>query len=90
MQMALSGGTLSGNTDKLKGLRIVISGVFKLHTREEYKDIIERNGGKNVGNISAKTSFLLGGEGIGPSKLEKATRLGLRIVSENEFLEMLE
>ena len=90
VQMALSGGTLSGNTDKLKGLRIVISGVFKLHTREEYKDMIERNGGKNVGNISAKTSFLLGGEGIGPSKLEKATRLGLRIVSENEFLEMLE
>lgn len=77
-------------TDKLAGQSIVISGVFTHHSRDEYKDLIERNGGKNVGSISGKTSFILAGENMGPAKLEKAHKLGVRIVSEDEFLAMLE
>ena len=76
-------------SDKLKGLSIVISGVFAAHSRDEYKALIEQHGGKNVGSISGKTSFILAGENMGPSKLEKAQKLGIRIVSEKEFLEML-
>ena len=76
-------------SDKLAGQSIVISGVFAHHSRDEYKLIIEQNGGKNVGSISGKTSFILAGENMGPSKLEKAQKLGVRIVSEDEFLEML-
>lgn len=74
-------------SDRFKGLSIVISGVFTHHSRDEYKDLIEKNGGKNVGSISAKTSFILAGANMGPSKLEKANKLGIRIVSEEEFLE---
>jgi len=74
---------------KLEGLSIVISGVFQHHSRDEYKLIIEQNGGKNVGSISGKTSFILAGDNMGPSKLQKAEKLGIRIVSEEEFLEML-
>ncbi len=74
---------------KLDGLSIVISGVFQHHSRDEYKLLIEQNGGKNVGSISSKTSFILAGENMGPSKLQKAEKLGIRIVSEAEFLDMI-
>lgn len=77
-------------SDKLSGKTIVISGVFEKHSRDEYKAIIEQNGGKNSGSISGKTSFVLAGSNMGPSKLEKARSLGVPIVSETEFLEMIE
>lgn len=77
------------HSDILKGQSIVISGVFTHHSRDEYKDIIEKNGGKNVGSVSKSTSFILAGDNMGPSKLEKAQKLGVRIVSEEEFLAML-
>lgn len=77
-------------SDKLEGKAIVISGVFSHHSRDEYKDIIEKNGGKNVGSISGKTSFILAGDNMGPSKLEKAQKLGVPIISEDEFLNMIE
>lgn len=80
---------LSGYTDKLAGQSIVISGVFAHHSRDEYKEMIEKNGGKNVGGISAKTSFILAGENMGPAKLEKAQKLGVKIMSEDEFLELI-
>lgn len=80
---------LSGHTDRLQGKSIVISGVFALHSRDEYKDLIEKHGGKNVGSISKKTSFILAGDNMGPSKLEKAQKLGIPIVDENEFLSMI-
>lgn len=80
---------LSGYTDKLVGQSIVISGVFTHHSRDEYKDLIEKNGGKNVGSISAKTSFILAGENMGPAKLEKAQKLGVQIMSEDEFLALI-
>lgn len=76
-------------TDRLSGKSIVISGVFAHHSRDEYKKIIELNGGKNVGSISKKTSFVLAGENMGPSKLEKASSLGIPVISEDEFLEMI-
>ena len=77
------------HSDKLAGLSIVISGVFSHHSREEYKDMIEKHGGKNVGSISAKTSFVLAGENMGPAKLEKAQKLGIKIINEDDFLQML-
>ena len=80
---------LSGYTDKLAGQSIVISGVFTHHSRDEYKEMIEKNGGKNVGSISSKTSFILAGENMGPAKLEKAQKLGVKIMSEDEFLALL-
>lgn len=80
---------LSGYTNKLAGQSIVISGVFTHHSRDEYKDLIEKNGGKNVGSISAKTSFILAGENMGPAKLEKAQKLGVQIMSEDEFLALI-
>lgn len=80
---------MSGYTDKLTGQSIVISGVFAHHSRDEYKELIERNGGKNVGSISAKTSFILAGENMGPAKLEKASKLGVKIMSEEEFLGLI-
>ena len=76
-------------TDKLAGKSIVISGVFSLHSRDEYKDMIEKNGGKNVGSISAKTSFILAGDNMGPAKLEKAQKLGIKIITEDDFLALL-
>lgn len=79
----------SGYTDKLQGKSIVISGVFAHHSRDEYKEMIEKNGGKNVGSISKKTSFVLAGENMGPSKLEKAQKLGITILNEDEFLAMI-
>lgn len=89
LQFSRSEEDLSGYTDKLAGQSIVISGVFSHHSRDEYKAMIERNGGKNSGSISGKTSFILAGENMGPSKLEKAQKLGIRIVGEDEFLAML-
>lgn len=74
---------------RLEGKSIVVSGVFSLHSRDEYKEMIENNGGKNVGSVSKKTSFILAGENMGPSKLEKAHKLGVPVVSEQEFLDML-
>lgn len=89
LQMALTEEQVMHSTDKLAGKSIVISGVFSHHSRDEYKRIIEQNGGKNVGSISGKTSFILAGENMGPSKLEKAQKLGVSIVNEDEFLSML-
>ena len=89
LQFELSSSLISPHSSLLSGQSIVISGVFQHHSRDEYKLIIEQNGGKNVGSVSAKTSFVLAGENMGPTKLEKAGKLGVRIVSEDEFLEML-
>ena len=89
LQMELAQEEQEGGTDLLKDKIIVISGVFNHHSRDEYKALIERHGGKNSGSISAKTSFVLAGENMGPAKREKAQELGVRLVSENEFLEMI-
>lgn len=90
LQMQISEEQASAQSNLLQGQSVVISGVFKHHSRDEYKAIIEQHGGRNVGSISAKTSFILAGENMGPSKLEKANKLGIRIMNEDEFLEMLE
>ena len=90
VQMQMAEQDSSEYTDKLAGKSIVISGVFAHHSRDEYKDMIEKNGGKNVGSISKKTTFILAGENMGPSKLEKAQKLGVPIINEDEFLKMLE
>lgn len=89
LQMAISEEQRAAAGDALNGLSIVISGVFQQHSRDEYKALIEQNGGKNVGSISSKTSFILAGDNMGPAKLQKAKKLGIRIVGEEEFLEML-
>ena len=80
---------LQGRTDILAGKSIVISGVFAHHSRDEYKDMIEHNGGKSVGSVSKATSFILAGDNMGPAKLEKANKLNIRLVTEDEFLQML-
>ena len=90
LQMSLSEQQLSQHGNTFDGQSIVISGVFTHHSRDEYKQIIEQHGGKNVGSISSKTSFILAGENMGPSKLAKAEKLGVRIISEAEFLEMID
>ncbi len=90
VQMQMAEQDSSEYTDKLAGKSIVISGVFAHHSRDEYKEMIEKNGGKNVGSISKKTTFILAGENMGPSKLEKAQKLGVPIINEDEFLKMLE
>ncbi|MDD7225146.1 MAG: NAD-dependent DNA ligase LigA [Prevotella sp.] len=89
LQMSLSQEQLDSHTELLKGMIIVISGVFQKHSRDEYKAMIEQNGGKNTGSISAKTSFILAGENMGPSKLQKAEKLGVNIINEDQFLEMI-
>ena len=89
LQMALSEEETAGQSDKLEGKKVVISGVFAKHSREEYKALIEQNGGKNVSSISSATSFVLAGENMGPAKLEKARKLGIDIIDEEEFLEMI-
>ena len=89
LQMELAQEEQEGGSDLLKDKTIVISGVFNYHSRDEYKALIERHGGKNSGSISAKTSFVLAGDNMGPAKREKAQELGVRLVSENEFLEMI-
>jgi DNA ligase (NAD+) len=90
VQLEMEELDMSDYTDKLEGKSIVISGVFTHHSRDEYKEIIEKNGGKNVGSISKKTSFILAGENMGPAKLEKAEKLGVQILTEDEFLKLLE
>ena len=90
VQLCLSEAELANRTDKLAGKKIVISGVFAMHSREEYKAMIEQNGGKNVSSISSATSYVFAGENMGPAKLEKARKLGIPIIGENEFLAMLE
>lgn len=90
LQMSLNDEQLARHSDRLAGQSVVISGVFAKHSRDEYKAMIELHGGKNVGSISAKTSFILAGENMGPSKLQKAQKLGIRIMSEDEFLGLLE
>lgn len=90
LQMSLSEEQIQAASTKLAGKSIVISGVFTHHSRDEYKRIIEQNGGKNVGSISGKTSFILAGDNMGPAKLQKAEKLGVPIVDEETFLEMIE
>lgn len=90
VQLCLSEAELASRTDKLAGKKIVISGVFAKHSREEYKAMIEQNGGKNVSSISSATSYVFAGENMGPAKLEKARKLGIPIIGEDEFLAMLE
>ena len=89
LQMELGEQQKQAQSDKLEGQSIVISGVFQHHSRDEYKALIEQHGGKNVGSISAKTSFVLAGDNMGPAKLEKAQKLGIRIMSEDEFLDII-
>lgn len=89
LQMSLSEEQITNKTDILAGKSIVISGVFQHHSRDEYKAMIEQNGGKNVGSISAKTSFILAGENMGPAKLEKAGKLGIEIMDEETFLKLM-
>lgn len=89
LQMSLSQEQIAFASNKLAGKSIVISGVFQQHSRDEYKAMIEQNGGKNVGSISGKTSFILAGDNMGPSKLQKAEKLGITIVGEDDFLAML-
>lgn len=89
LQMSLSEEQLSSRSTKLEGLKIVISGVFAKHSREEYKAMIEQNGGKNVSSISKATNYVLAGENMGPAKLEKARKLGVEIIDEDRFLEMI-
>lgn len=90
LQFQISEEMLNNRSEKLSGLSIIISGTFEKHSRDELKKMIEQNGGKNVGSISKYTSYLLAGENIGPSKLEKVQKLGIPIITEDEFLKMLE
>ena len=90
LQFQLSEEALAAQSDRLQGQSIVISGVFAHHSRDEYKALIEQHGGKNVGSISKKTSFILAGDNMGPAKLEKAQKLGITILSEDQFLEMIQ
>lgn len=89
LQMQLSEEQITGASNKLAGKSIVISGVFVKHSRDEYKALIEQHGGKNVGSISGKTSFILAGDNMGPSKLQKAEKLGIPLVNEDDFLDMI-
>lgn len=89
LSMSVAEETLAARTDKLKGATIVISGTFAKHSREEYKAMIEQNGGKNSGSVSAKTDYILAGENMGPAKLEKAEKLGIKIINEEDFLNLL-
>ena len=90
LQMEIGEQQKQAQSDKLAGQSIVISGVFQHHSRDEYKALIEQHGGKNVGSISNKTSFILAGDNMGPAKLEKAQKLGIRIMNEDEFLHLIE
>ena len=88
--MSVSDDKMSdAGSNVLEGQSIVISGVFSHHSRDEYKELIELHGGKNVSSISSKTSFILAGENMGPSKLQKAEKLGVRIINEEEFLQII-
>ncbi len=89
LQFKLHESSLEGRSNKLEGLSIVISGTFEKHSRDELKKMIEQHGGKNVGAISKNTSYLLGGSNVGPSKMQKVEKLGIPIISEDEFLAMI-
>ena len=89
LQMELSTERLARRTDRLQGATVVISGTFTHHSRDEYKSLIEEHGGKNTSSVSAKTTYLLAGENMGPAKLEKATKLGIKIITEDEFLQLI-
>jgi DNA ligase (NAD+) len=89
LQLSLSESQLQARGTALSGLSIVISGTFSLHSRDEYKAMIEQHGGKNVGSVSAKTSYILAGENIGPEKLKKAEKLGVQLLDEKAFLSMI-
>jgi DNA ligase (NAD+) len=89
IQFALGNEILAERTNVLQGKTFVISGVFTEHSRDEYKELIEKNGGKNTGSISAKTNYILAGENMGPAKLQKAKDLGIKIINEYEFLTMI-
>ena len=90
LQMSMPESDSTMRSDRLAGKSIVISGTFSRHSRDEYKDLIEQNGGKNVGSISKKTDYVLAGENMGPAKLEKASKLGIPIIDEDTFLKMIE
>jgi DNA ligase (NAD+) len=90
LQMAVDETKLTGRSDRLSGLSFVISGTFGRHSRDEYKAMIESYGGKCGGSVSGKTDYILAGENMGPAKLEKATKLGVKIINEDEFLNMLD
>lgn len=89
VRLALDEDSSASHSDVLAGKTFVISGVFALHSRDEYKEMIEKNGGRNSGSISKKTDYVLAGENMGPAKLEKARSLNIPIISEEEFLKML-
>ncbi len=89
VRLALSEEQLTVSGNALEGKTIVISGTFSHHSRDEYKDLIEREGGKNSGSISKKTSFVLAGENMGPAKREKCEKLGIPMIGEDEFLDMI-
>ena len=89
LQMAVAEEKLANRSEKLSGLSIVISGTFAHHSRDEYKALIEQHGGKNSGSVSGKTDYILAGENMGPAKLEKANKLGVKIIHEEEFLKMI-
>lgn len=89
LQMMVAEDKLVNRSEKLKGLTIVISGTFSKHSRDEYKAMIEQHGGKNSGSVSGKTHYILAGENMGPAKLEKASKLGVKIINEDEFLKMI-
>jgi DNA ligase (NAD+) len=89
LKMKISQEQQEAKSDRLKDMSIVISGVFTHHSRDEYKEFIEKHGGKNVGSISGKTSFILAGDNMGPSKLEKAQKLGVKIMDETEFMRLI-
>lgn len=90
LQMEVPQEALTNRSDRLKGLTIVISGTFSQHSREEYKALIEKHGGKNSGSVSGKTDYILAGENMGPAKLEKAAKLGVKIIHEEDFLKLIE
>lgn len=89
VQMSVAEEKLANRSEKLKGLSIVISGTFARHSRDEYKAMIEQHGGKNSGSVSGKTDYILAGDNMGPAKLEKAAKLGVKIINEDEFLNMI-
>lgn len=89
LQMTLSEARMADKSDKLKGLSIVISGTFTLHSRDEYKNMIEKHGGKNLSGVSSKTDFILAGDNMGPAKLEKAAKMGIKTINENDFLQLI-
>jgi DNA ligase (NAD+) len=90
VQFMLKEDELAEKTNKLNGQIFVISGTFTHHSRDEYKNLIEKNGGKNTGSVSAKTNYILAGENMGPAKLEKALKMGIKTITEVEFLKMIE